>query len=726
MADAEYLNIEDCKIKLAPDQAHFLNRGDARSVPLSDEKEIHIAWSFSILDNFSSFENFLQDYTWATNTNKQRWVEDPVIDDIPVYGKWRQAFITRIERTDDRGNTELLVVLTLRRGFIKVLVSDTETDWSEARVGAVAGLGGAKCKIEGESAKDIVIEWGGVDPFSVETICESIRTLYAGTTFTPTIRGEAYGELSFVSVEWSISPDGSATIQLHGIHTTDITEIDDLDNLTPEILDKNQILDQFSFEEGERDHIAYRYYPLSSASRSVCRDFTDSSLATKHGLSGWEYAERDFRQPKNGICSFTVVFRKVAWSAWGHDSGEVDNVEYQNAGTTREIKTRTWEGIQISDTGTAAAQCSAGTGFGAPDSGYIATVVRIRDNQNGSITVRQVIASQQNNESLTYVVARYNAHGLQFGDVTTISVIYENFTEALLPPGTAVGASNTIRNVKSQQSNGLYQREVVSETVSWMNAWAGKVKAAVATKSGELGEAVTLRATGIPTSSVVSALAAIEAAGGEIGYTLNQTVLSERAQGESVIESRQKKVHSGATDGDAVIREITIGGINVVTREWYRRTSAAKTTLTTPVAGIAVSDFPYDGNNYKHGKCLILDHYDGAYSVVQTGRRGNSGTGSMEPWWSGATDLGWDETEVKIVMDKSSGALVRKKVKIVTHWTSRVASSASSAHGIIDDPLDPGEWIVKGSVVGPVEIARGVFYFKFATQTDADLGAVES
>jgi len=121
-------NIADCRNKLNPSDAVFLSRSEASSVPLNNEKEVRIGWAFSTNKNFANFEHFLQDYTWPTNKKKQRWVDGPAIDSIDLPGKWRQAFTTRVERKDERGNDEFLIVITLRRGWAEA------ADWSEARV----------------------------------------------------------------------------------------------------------------------------------------------------------------------------------------------------------------------------------------------------------------------------------------------------------------------------------------------------------------------------------------------------------------------------------------------------------------------------------------------------------------------------------------------------------------------------------------------------------------
>ena len=121
-------NVDDCRAKLDPSKAGFLSRSEATSVPLNNEKEVRIAWAFSVDDNFSNFEHFFDDYTWATNKKKQGWVEAPVIDGVPLLGKWRHAFTTRIERQDDRGKNEFLIVVTLRLGWAEAI------NWDEARV----------------------------------------------------------------------------------------------------------------------------------------------------------------------------------------------------------------------------------------------------------------------------------------------------------------------------------------------------------------------------------------------------------------------------------------------------------------------------------------------------------------------------------------------------------------------------------------------------------------
>ena len=119
-------SVADCRTKLDPSDAEFLSRSEATSVPLNNEKEVRIGWAFSSDKNFSNFEHFFDDYAWPTNEKKQGWVDAPVIDAVPLGGKWRLAFTTRIERLDDRGRREFLIVVTLRLGWAEVI------NWDEA------------------------------------------------------------------------------------------------------------------------------------------------------------------------------------------------------------------------------------------------------------------------------------------------------------------------------------------------------------------------------------------------------------------------------------------------------------------------------------------------------------------------------------------------------------------------------------------------------------------
>ena len=128
MAERWDYSVEDCRTKLDPSDAEFLSRSEAASVPLNNEKEVRIGWAFSTDKNFAAFEEFFQDYAWATNKDKQHWVEDPEIDSVVLPGKWRHAFTHRIERQDSRGNNEFLIVVTLRRGWAEAI------SWDEARV----------------------------------------------------------------------------------------------------------------------------------------------------------------------------------------------------------------------------------------------------------------------------------------------------------------------------------------------------------------------------------------------------------------------------------------------------------------------------------------------------------------------------------------------------------------------------------------------------------------
>lgn len=162
--------------KLDPKLAFFLPNSEAPSIPLTNAKEVRVAWSFSTDDNYAELEQYLTYYTWPTNKDKeQRYVVDPIVGGTPLPGTWRQAFITRIERRGEDRQPEMLVVLTLRRGWAEAI------DWTEALATSWKITDGNSTEVSGisntasfDTAQVLSLRFPNIAPTKVKECIESL------------------------------------------------------------------------------------------------------------------------------------------------------------------------------------------------------------------------------------------------------------------------------------------------------------------------------------------------------------------------------------------------------------------------------------------------------------------------------------------------------------------------------------------------------------------------
>ena len=403
---------------------------------------------------------------------------------------------------------------------------------------------------------------------------------------------------------------------------TEITALKDLTGLDYLISSENEILRPFGIVSGEQDTKAYIYQNLTPDSQAKCEGFSDADLVAALPGAGWTYVDRKFEVQENNTATFTIVFQKIAWNAWGHDSYAPDTIDYPNAGTKneKEGQRKTWTGIQNSDLAVAIADCREGTNVPAP-SGYVITEAGVNDNQDGSITLFQTIKKQVDNKDLidTRVL---HAHGWQPGAVLTLTTSYEDFYQSSIDSATSgesTPSGYTLVGIQNRRgSNGLHSRYFLYELVTWEGDWANNKKRTVVLTPGKEGETVTDVAKGLPESGIDALFSTVAA---DTGYTILSKQLQEGAFGEQIVSRRQQKLNEGTTSADALIIfvQVNLGDQTpMLRRQWYRRSEASKDTLTTVSTGAATTSFTYNGTVYAHARWNVTDHHDGAYTVTQT------------------------------------------------------------------------------------------------------------
>ena len=169
-----------------------------------------------------------------------------------------------------------------------------------------------------------------------------------------------------------------------------VANIADLAAVPSIILQKNEIKAALAIQTGEEDTIAYRFFNLNPANRAVLMGLADADLVTNISGAGWTYVDRTFDEQKDGTAIFTVIFKKVAWNAWSHDSYASDMTETELFGDIHERRKKTWLRIDDDDVQTAltAAKNDADANVGA-DAGYHIVGAKQSYAEDGSVTITQ-------------------------------------------------------------------------------------------------------------------------------------------------------------------------------------------------------------------------------------------------------------------------------------------------------------------------------------------------
>ena len=212
MADPQQYNVALAREKLRALDAFFFENMENTEQLLIGDAEVNIAWKVSTPEAIPNLRYYLDNYTWATNPTKQRWIVDPQIKEVPLLGTWRQVNVRDIKRTE-KGTEFYYVILTLRKGYIRTLVTETVVDYSEARLEQCrqmpAGNDGAT-----PVSEFIILKWNNVSPDKVDAVKGELEALEADT-FAPVIRGETLGTAFHrLYVASNIETDGSATISM--------------------------------------------------------------------------------------------------------------------------------------------------------------------------------------------------------------------------------------------------------------------------------------------------------------------------------------------------------------------------------------------------------------------------------------------------------------------------------------------------------------------------------
>jgi len=184
------LQLNKCREILHWRKAFLLERQESVFIPMAEEGELLVAWPEGNLDMGAACVEFLENFTWVTNTEPRRYVDAPQIGKEIFHGRYRQAFVRRITV-----NKEPLILLVLREGYLTDVVRNGQINWDEARneqrkeapPGALTDVDG------GNTASDfLTIKWQAIDPRRSEA-CKQQLIAANADTFQPVVRGETFG-----------------------------------------------------------------------------------------------------------------------------------------------------------------------------------------------------------------------------------------------------------------------------------------------------------------------------------------------------------------------------------------------------------------------------------------------------------------------------------------------------------------------------------------------------
>jgi hypothetical protein len=340
-----------------------------------------------------------------------------------------------------------------------------------------------------------------------------------------------------------------------------------------------------------------------------------------------------------------IVYEKVTWLVWGHDSCAYDIIEYQNVGllNRKEGITKSWLYIRKADMQTAVTDLRSGTRVTA---GYSIRDIAIQNHADGSITVRSTERKKETGTDrfVTKQILRpwgwdhckgvqYNAT-MRFTGYETQAEAQTAATTALVhPENDVVIGGSTYKFIgydESDDADGKYGVVYSYEYIHWDNDVVNPTFKHVASETiaGELDHSQVRQACALGKTNVDAAFAGIAVTAHPTPnhqFILEAKSISPQERGEFVLRYSQRTVSEEVTAASAeVVQYSLVFGERstqyLAQRTWYRRTEAAKDILVSDgVEGLARRGFVVHGIYLHPSGYEIVDHHDTSFSVVQSG-----------------------------------------------------------------------------------------------------------
>ena len=375
---------------------------------------------------------------------------------------------------------------------------------------------------------------------------------------------------------------------------------------------------------GERAVDAHGLVPGKiNTKRSVYRNFDSTELAAiSDGVPSDSYVLVDASPQiqSNGLWTKVFEYELPEWDAWALD--ETGKLPAPDKSTSiypdreGEGYIREWYGIKLSSLSSAMAGLQDETKLEVDyaENWHIQRVEAV-DRKDGSIALSQIIVKEvsESADSNGNLVGKERIHphsmsgSNRVGTIEKLRSVYRNFPAADIPDEDDFGDYTLVRQLPDIQQDGLFTRIYEFEKATWDGVWDNNIRVGASASNG-FNKTETHQATGISEAEAATALAAaISETSSNGDYVLADASLVERAHGEFAVSRRQKLINKSLPAPVIVEKQEQMLGKNgYVRRAWYRIT-----------ASIAKEQSAYAAD-YKYFKHVVIDHGDGAFTLLQT------------------------------------------------------------------------------------------------------------
>lgn len=628
--------------------------GEVRYPMIDDLSEVTIFWpvsDYKLADlclEYLALRVSSNNETGTGDVTDQKWMTEVLEASLgTVDGTWRMIYPSLAKHANAPG-----VSMVLRRGFITKGTASTAYDqlWSLM----------PSDQLDAQIGKRQFSEYlAGVHPRQGESILDQLNS--SALISNPVVNGQMLsGEFAPSNVVLTPNPeDGDLRIYRTMTEVAVITTAGTLSALTPYRVRDNEILEAFDFETGEDDTFVLRYTNLSTGSRAACIALTDAELvsifAALDSTVSWTYITRRFIEQTDNTAHFEIMVKCVTWRSW--NTNDVFAADYDSDKDAPQgnldTRTRIWEKIRRADAATALADIVHSSTAVPTPSGYEITTAKITDKHDGSIDVTQILRKVLSNRAkedgnvLEQKIA--SPFGWEPGTLDFLYTIYEGYILSDLPTSSNAPTGYTFLDKKNEPSGnwwrGVWRYGKVTWDASWDDAHVtgrdGPINTTLAHQGGKgTGEQHTL--PGVAQADVDGTISSAQTANvGGLPPQVKRVVTAIRVsedgeKGEYVVNRKQEVSFEGTTDGDALVTEVVKESgrrEKGCTRVWWRRTLAAKDTLT--IDGEATQDFTFNGVDYPHSKFNVQDNGDTTFNVIQLGgyNTGDGGGGDTGDLW---------------------------------------------------------------------------------------------
>lgn len=443
---------------------------------------------------------------------------------------------------------------------------------------------------------------------------------------------------------------------------------------------ENEILAPFGYGPGEGDKLACIFNDINPAAESKCMGFSDANLASLPG-SGWTYVDRLFTLNQDNTATFTVILRKITWSAFSVAAPDI--TVYQDKTTEKEKKTEIWIGINKDD---------ALTGlYTTVPSKYNAIAANISEVGEGAINITRTLLKETYGASAAEIeeleTDTLNPLGLEVASYARVTIINENLKLKTSAYGTLAAADSGYTLIGYKENlgdNGLWNKYYIYAKVTWTNwdtentAPARIVQTGVSNPGG-FGEGKSEQATGVPVANAESAIAHLAA---DNDYTLRNLQWQERGNGEAAFRFDQQRTFDYGSAGTVTAptlirtRNYLHGQTAAAYFVWHRVAADRIDAVETAAKLIANYTTWFTGqyaagDGWKVSEVWKDEDGDGAADVFAEVKIPETSNTTLESWYW--TQSGAAPTVVWQYIRDSDGVIIRQ-IELYILWAARYSA----------------------------------------------------